>query len=94
MRGISSNVMCGQEGLFGTSAFQTFLDIEQMNTLDAKYNYTYTDVDAEISNAFGNMSIEDTKDKCSKSNIEIKSQLDKVSILDSGCTDDNYDPFA
>ena len=32
MRGVSSNVMCGQEGNFGTSAFQVVLDIEQMTT--------------------------------------------------------------
>ena len=34
MKGVSANVMCGQEGNFGTGAFQVVLDIEQMQTLE------------------------------------------------------------
>uniref|UniRef100_A0A6C0LVD1 DNA-directed RNA polymerase II subunit RPB1 n=1 Tax=viral metagenome TaxID=1070528 RepID=A0A6C0LVD1_9ZZZZ len=34
MRGVSANVMCGQEGNFGTGAFQVVVDIEQMQTLE------------------------------------------------------------
>lgn len=30
MRGVSSNVLCGQEGYYGTSSFQVLLDVEQM----------------------------------------------------------------
>ena len=30
MRGISANVMCGQEGYYGTSSFQVMLDLPQM----------------------------------------------------------------
>jgi DNA-directed RNA polymerase II subunit RPB1 len=35
MRGISANVMCGQEGFFGTSAFQVVLDLEELKHLEA-----------------------------------------------------------
>ena len=30
MRGVSANVMCGQEGYFGTSAFQVILDLDKL----------------------------------------------------------------
>jgi DNA-directed RNA polymerase II subunit RPB1 len=30
MRGVSANVMCGQEGLYGTSAFQVYLDSNEL----------------------------------------------------------------
>ena len=30
MRGVSANVMCGQEGYFGTSAFQVFVDTDKL----------------------------------------------------------------
>ena len=33
MRGVSANVMCGQEGYFGTSAFQVVLDIDKFSEL-------------------------------------------------------------
>ena len=33
MKGVSANVMVGQEGYYGTSAFQVFLDMSEMNKL-------------------------------------------------------------
>jgi DNA-directed RNA polymerase II subunit RPB1 len=33
MRGVSANVMCGQEGYFGTSAFQVMLDLDKITQL-------------------------------------------------------------
>jgi DNA-directed RNA polymerase II subunit RPB1 len=34
MRGVSANIMCGQEGYFGTSSFQVVLDVNKMKELD------------------------------------------------------------
>ena len=34
MRGVSANIMCGQEGYFGTSSFQVVMDINKMKELD------------------------------------------------------------
>ena len=34
MHGVSANIMCGQEGSFGTSAFQVYLDPEEMLVVD------------------------------------------------------------
>jgi DNA-directed RNA polymerase II subunit RPB1 len=34
LRGVSANVMCGQEGMFGTNAFQVVLDLNEMRKLD------------------------------------------------------------
>ena len=36
MRGVSSNVMCGQEGYYGTSSFSLFLDLDEFSKLTAK----------------------------------------------------------
>ena len=33
MRGISGNVMCGQEGYFGTNSFQVLLDMSKLDKL-------------------------------------------------------------
>ena len=35
MRGVSANVMCGQEGFFGTSAFQVMLDMDKLQEFNA-----------------------------------------------------------
>jgi DNA-directed RNA polymerase II subunit RPB1 len=36
MRGVSANIMCGQEGYFGTSAFQVILDYDKITQLKAE----------------------------------------------------------
>ena len=33
MRGVSANVMCGQEGYFGTNSFQVLVDIDKVISL-------------------------------------------------------------
>ena len=43
MRGVSANVMCGQEGFVGTSAFQVVLDIKEMSNLEQKIKYEIID---------------------------------------------------
>lgn len=55
MRGVSANVMCGQEGFFGTSAFQVVLDIEEMQKLEATSEYRPTNIEDEIDKFFGNV---------------------------------------
>ena len=34
MCGVSANVMCGQEGYFGTGCFQTILDLDEFKKLE------------------------------------------------------------
>jgi DNA-directed RNA polymerase II subunit RPB1 len=34
MRGVSANIMCGQEGLYGTNLFQVVLDLDEMRKLN------------------------------------------------------------
>ena len=36
MRGVSANVMCGQEGYFGTSAFSCVLDTDALSAIKAE----------------------------------------------------------
>jgi hypothetical protein len=38
MTGISANVMCGQEGMYGTSAFKVILDMDKMIKLKKPEN--------------------------------------------------------
>ncbi len=47
MRGISANVMCGQEGLYGTSAFQVLLNIDEMMKLENQKQYVPPTNDVE-----------------------------------------------
>jgi DNA-directed RNA polymerase II subunit RPB1 len=89
LRGISANVMCGQEGLFGTAAFQVVLDIEEMQKLDAASQYTYVNADEEIEKFFGNA--ENPEDPCSTNKITIQNNVITIKGENMG-NDNSYNP--
>jgi DNA-directed RNA polymerase II subunit RPB1 len=91
MRGVSANVMCGQEGFFGTGCFQVVLDVEEMQKLEAVSEYRPIDVDEEIEKAFGNMNIENQNDPCSVNKISIQNNVITIQAQDMG-NDNDYNP--
>jgi DNA-directed RNA polymerase II subunit RPB1 len=92
MRGISANVMCGQEGLFGTASFQVVLDINEMLKLDEKYKYVRENHQELIDEGlFGK--IEEQNDACSTKNLTIDDNVVNIHAEDLG-GDNDYNPFA
>ena len=78
MRGVSSNVMCGQEGYYGTNSFQLYLDLNQIK--EASQNIPVDnedDLDLLLHN--------DITDKC---NIIIENNAVNINKEDLG--DDDY----
>jgi DNA-directed RNA polymerase II subunit RPB1 len=89
LKGVSANVMCGQEGFFGTSAFQVILNIEEMQKLDAASEYKPMDVNEEIEKFFGE--IENQDDKCSVNKIAVQNNVITIHAEDMGA-DNDYNP--
>ena len=89
LRGVSANVMCGQEGFFGTGAFQVILDIEEAQKLDAVSEYKPVNIDDEIDNFFGN--IENPDDPCGINKIAIQNNVGTIEAEDMG-NDNSYNP--
>jgi DNA-directed RNA polymerase II subunit RPB1 len=89
MRGVSANVMVGQEGNFGTAAFQIVLDVNKVAELTEAIDYQEESLNTAIENGFG--PIEDPNDKCSAGNITISSNAADVKVKDMG-TSDGYMP--
>ena len=92
MRGISANVMCGQEGLFGTAAFQVVLDINEMINLEEKSKYEYTNAEDTINDALFK-GLEGQMDKCSTQQLQIQTNVGNIKAEEMGGEND-YDPFA
>ena len=91
MRGVSANVMCGQEGFVGTSAFQVVLDIKEMSLLDEKIKYELGDTNANIdAQLFGNQ--ENPDDPCSINKLIIENNVSHIETEELG-SDDDYNPF-
>jgi DNA-directed RNA polymerase II subunit RPB1 len=89
LRGISANVMCGQEGFFGTSCFQVVLDIEEMQKLEAASEYKFVDAEAEIEKFFGEF--DNPEDPCGINKLSIQNNVVTIKQVDMG-GDNNYDP--
>jgi DNA-directed RNA polymerase II subunit RPB1 len=89
LRGVSANVMCGQEGFFGTGSFQVVLDIEEMQKLEAVSEYSPTNIENEIEKFFGK--IENPDDPCGINKISIQNNVITIKEQDMG-KDNNYDP--
>ena len=91
MRGISANVMCGQEGYYGTSAFQVLVNMDEMMKQEA-VEYRHTDANEEIEEAFkANSSVGLDTDKCGIPKLAIQSCVDNVKKVRLGKVDDDYD---
>ena len=85
MRGVSSNVMCGQPGYYGTNAFQLVLDMNEVATLESAEVVQSKDPMAEL---FGR-EVADS-DVCPRAKIEIHNNIGGMKIADPGLCNDDY----
>ena len=85
MRGVSANVMCGQEGYFGTSAFQVILDYDKITQIKAD-EWEEEDTEAVIEKGFEGYT--NTDDMCSIDKLSIATS--NIKAADMGA-DDGYD---
>ena len=90
MRGVSANVMCGQDGYFGTSSFKVLLDINEMIKNEETEKLEIKNDQELIEKEFGD--ILDPNDPCSINNIAMPTNIANIKSIDLG-EDDDYDPF-
>jgi DNA-directed RNA polymerase II subunit RPB1 len=90
MRGISANVMCGQEGYFGTSAFNVVLDIDEMTKMKAKKEYEHEDINQMIEAGFEGLG-SSTEDMCSVPNLTIPTHASAILPTNMGQMDAEYE---
>ena len=87
MTGVSSNIMVGQEGNFGTGSFQIVLNIDELkkNRIGNKEYKTDHDIDSLLTS-------QDPNNPCSKENIAMDNTTEFISTIDQGTMDDDYNP--
>ncbi len=87
MRGVSANVMCGQEGYFGTSSFQVLLDMNKMIKFGGEMKYNITNPNEEIDKAF---EMENPDDVCSIGNLSMNVTVSSIKRENLGNVKMNY----
>jgi DNA-directed RNA polymerase II subunit RPB1 len=88
MRGVSANVMCGQEGYFGTSCFQVLLDMNKMMKFSGESKYNVIDANEEIDAAF---EMENPDDVCSIHNLSMNATISNIKKENLGNVMMSYD---
>lgn len=90
MRGVSANVMCGQQGYYGTNAFGLVLDMNAVLEMEEKA-MARVSVEDRIEELFG---IAGKTDECSINRIRIDNNVQNLKVQDMGaCMDDGYEIF-
>jgi DNA-directed RNA polymerase II subunit RPB1 len=82
MTGVSANVMCGQEGYFGTGSFQVLLDHEEIMNMVSTEIADDTDIDSLLNIQEDGV--------CSKENLVIKTVVSNT-VNNTGVVDNDYD---
>ena len=85
MTGVSSNIMCGQEGYYGTGSFQVLLNINEMNKLGEKLLEEQLDISKLLQT-------DDPNDICSKQNLVINDTAQYIEGTNTGDISTEYDP--
>lgn len=91
MKGVSANVMCGQEGYYGTSAFKIYADIETMkdytveNNEEEKENMTVNDL-------VNILEAQQDNSKSCGSNIVLENEYAHIKPENHIQNNDNYNP--
>jgi len=88
VRGVSASVMCGQEGYYGTSAFQVYINLQLLKDRPVD-DVDVSDINNTIDAAFG--TIEDANDPCSTTNLHINNNVTNINSEHLGEIDDEYD---
>ena len=83
MKGVSANVMCGQQGHFGTNSFQVLLNVESMNEIGTR------ELEEEQKVEF---KMEDPEEVCSTQNIVLTNTTQYIKETNIGDIDDDYNP--
>jgi DNA-directed RNA polymerase beta' subunit len=94
MRGVSANVMMGQEGIYGTNSFQLVLDITKMNKLNEATEVSVVQ-ETDIEQEFGFITENEQEQfYCSKDHIEIDNNIENIKTIqyeEKTDFDDDYD---
>ena len=87
MKGVSANVMCGQEGYYGTSSFKVLIDNDFIMTI--KPNKDVVPVNEKMDEkALMDQLNAVSNNECSTNNLLIQSTVSAIQNINMGKSDD------
>ena len=91
MKGVSANIMCGQEGFYGTNSFKLLTDMDYMLSIKSEEEYDDSEnVDYREDYILKELEEQEYELECSTNNLLIESGVNNIKALNMGNNDD-YD---
>jgi DNA-directed RNA polymerase II subunit RPB1 len=88
MKGVSSNIMCGQQGYYGTNSFKLIMDTDYIYSIKSDEENTIDDNLRDQDNLLKDLYKNNDEINCSTNNLEIQSAVNNIKNINMGNSDD------
>jgi DNA-directed RNA polymerase II subunit RPB1 len=87
MKGVSANIMCGQQGYYGTNCFKVLVDNDFLMTIKPPEPSTHSEEESDEQSLLNQISSE-TPNECSTNSLLIESSVASIKNINNGTSND------
>jgi DNA-directed RNA polymerase II subunit RPB1 len=87
MKGVSANIMCGQQGYYGTNCFKVLVDNDFLMSIKPQESSTHKEEESDEQALLNQISSE-TPNECSTNNLLIESSVASIKNINNGTSND------
>ena len=88
MKGVSANIMCGQQGYYGTNCFKVLVDNDFLTSIKPQTTSTQPDDKESDAQALLNQISSETTNECSTNSLLIESGVASIKNVNNGSSSD------
>ena len=88
MKGVSANIMCGQQGYYGTNCFKVLVDNDFLTSIKPQTTSTQPDDKESDAQALFNQISSETTNECSTNSLLIESGVASIKNVNNGSSSD------
>ena len=88
MKGVSANIMCGQQGYYGTNCFKVLVDNDFLTSIKPQTTSTQPDDKESDAQALLNQISSETTNECSTNSLLIESSVASIKNVNNGSSSD------
>jgi len=87
MKGVSANIMCGQQGYYGTNCFKVLIDNDFLMSIKPQSTTLEPNDDSDEQSLLNQISSE-TSNECSTNSLLIESSVASIKNINNGTSND------
>jgi DNA-directed RNA polymerase II subunit RPB1 len=88
MKGVSANIMCGQQGYYGTNCFKVLVDNDFLMSIKPQTTTTSQPTEESDEQALLNQISSETTNECSTNSLLIESSVASIKNINNGSSSD------